>query len=60
MLQDYTASLVGKKTNNKNDADANVLNGIANPMIDVYYRGLDAMYPSDCLRIRNLDKIKLE
>ena len=59
-IQDYTASLVGKKTNNKNDADANVLNGIANPMIDVYYRGLDAMYPSDCLRIRNLDKIKLE
>lgn len=48
-IQDFTSSLqVSKDENGK-------VSGVANNMLRVNYRGLDSMYPCDCLRLRNVD-----
>lgn len=50
-MQDFTSLLKGKTDNL--DPKTN----ISNPMLSINYRGLDAMYPSNCIRCRNFDAL---
>ena len=55
-VQDYTAYCKGKGSYISTDKDdRNEQNGITNPMCVVDYRGLNAMFPSNCLCKRKFD-----
>ena len=48
--QDFTSMLRGKSENDKNE-DANK---VANPLLSISYRGLDSLFPSQCLQLAPL------
>ena len=57
-VQDFTSNIRGKKMQN-NDSDVNIdpKTNIAHTMVNINYKGLDAMYPSNCIRRRDTNKL---
>ena len=54
--QDYLAFKKGDASSTSNDPTMrNIVNGRSNPMAVISYRGLDSMFPANCLGIRELD-----
>ena len=58
-VQDFTSNVKGKKATQNDDSDENVdpKTNIAHTMVNINYQGLDAMYPSNCIRRRDTNKL---
>ena len=58
-VQDFTSNIKGKKAVKNDSSDENIdpKTNIAHTMVSINYQGLDAMYPSNCIRRRDTNKL---